>query len=58
MGYLMPKISFLKEQLLYWKDKEVHTFPKSICSKVNVITRLELELAYYEKEKNVIYNMW
>ena len=30
-----------------WEDKEVHTFPKGICPKVNVITRLEFELAYY-----------
>ena len=26
----------------------VHTFPKSICPKVNVIARLEYELAYYD----------
>ena len=31
-----------------WLDKGVHTFPKCICTKVNVITRLEFELAYYE----------
>ena len=29
-----------------WKDKAVHTFLKSICPKVNVIARLEYELAY------------
>ena len=28
-------------------DKGVHTFPKSISLKVNVIVRLEFELAYY-----------
>ena len=28
------------------KDKGVHTFPKGICPKVNVIARLEFELAY------------
>ena len=29
-------------------DKGVHTFPKDICPKVNVIARLEFELAYYD----------
>ena len=33
---------------LSWKDKGVHTFPKGICPKVNVIARLEYELAYYD----------
>ena len=32
---------------LFWKGKWIHTFPKGICPKVNVITRLEFELAYY-----------
>ena len=31
-----------------WEDKGVHTFPKGICPKVNVIVRLEYELAYYD----------
>ena len=31
-----------------WEDKGVHTFPKGICPKVNVIERLEYELAYYD----------
>ena len=31
-----------------WKDKEVHTFPKGICPKVNVIARLEFEFANYD----------
>ena len=30
-----------------WDDKGVHTFPKCICPKVNIIARLEFELAYY-----------
>ena len=30
------------------EDKEVHTFPKSISSKVNVIASLEFEHAYYD----------
>ena len=28
-----------------WEDKGVHTFPKGICLKVNVIALLEYELA-------------
>ena len=32
----------------YWEDKGVHIFPKGICPKVNVIARLEHELAYYD----------
>ena len=31
-----------------WEDKGVHTFPKGICPKENVIARLEFELAYYD----------
>ena len=31
-----------------WKDKGVHTFPKGIYPKVNLIARLECELAYYD----------
>ena len=31
-----------------WEDKGVHTFPKGICSKVNIIARLGYELTYYE----------
>ena len=31
-----------------WENKGVHTFPKDICPKVNVIARLEYELAYYD----------
>ena len=30
------------------EDKGVHTFPKGICPKVNIIARLEFELAYYD----------
>ena len=47
------KAIFLEEQQWYylthsWEDKGVHTFPKGICPKVNVIARLEYELAYYD----------
>ena len=31
-----------------WEDKEVHTFPKGICPKINIIARLEFKLAYYD----------
>ena len=31
---------------LSWEDKGVHTFPKGIRAKVNVIALLEFELAY------------
>ena len=30
------------------EDKEVHTFPKGICLKVNVIAWLEFEFMYYD----------
>ena len=47
------KAILLEEQYGYylthrWEDEGVHTFPKVICSKVNVIARLENELAYYD----------
>ena len=47
------KAIFLEEQYWYylthnWEDKGVHTFPKGICPKVNIIARLEYELAYYD----------
>ena len=47
------KAILLEEKLWYylthsWKDNGVHTFPKGICPKVNVIARLEFELAYYD----------
>ena len=53
LGYLMPKAFSEKNRIGYyltrsWKDKGVHTFPKGICPKVNVIARLEYELAYYD----------
>ena len=45
------KAILIWEQLWYylthsWEDKEVHTFPKSVCPKVNVIARLESEIDY------------
>ena len=47
------KAILLEEQYWYylthsWEDKGVHTFPNGICPKVNVIARLEYELAYYD----------
>ena len=35
-----------------WEDKGVHIFPKGICPKVNVIARLEYELAYFDSAVN------
>ena len=33
----------------YWEEKDGdYNFPKGICPKVNVIVRLEFELAYYD----------
>ena len=50
VGYLMPKPSLLEQQWYYlthsWGDKRVHTFPKGICQKVNVIAQLEFKFAY------------
>ena len=53
VGYLISKPPFQKERYWYylthrWKDKRVYIFPQSIYSKVNVIVRLEFELAYYD----------
>ena len=50
---LFNALSILLEQWWYylthsWEDKGVHTFPKGICPKVDVIARLEFELAYYD----------
>ena len=48
LGYIIPKPSFLKNSsgttTRSLGDKGVHTFPKGICLKVNVIARLEFEL--------------
>ena len=46
----MPKLLFQMYSYFThsWEDDEVHTFPKGICPKVNVIVRLEFELAYYD----------
>ena len=47
------KAILVEEQQWYylnysWKDKVVHTFPKGICLKLNIIALLEFELAYYD----------
>ena len=52
LGYLMPKPFSQKNSsginLTHsWEGKGVHTFPKGICPKMNVITRREYKLAYY-----------
>ena len=51
LGLFNAKSILLEEQWWYysthsWEDKGVHTFPKGICPTVNVIVRLEFELAY------------
>ena len=53
VGYLIPTPSFQKNSsetniTQSSEDKGVPTFPKSICQKVNVIARLEFELAWYD----------
>ena len=50
-GLFNAKAILLEEQSYLthsWEDKGVHTFPKGICPKLNVIARLENELAYYD----------
>ena len=46
----MPNPSFLELLWHYlnhrWDDKGVNTFPKGICPKVNVIARLDFQLAF------------
>ena len=49
----MPKPSFEKNSsdTIWFKvvrDKRVHAFAKVICLKVNVIARLEIELAHFD----------
>ena len=53
VGYLMLKPSFEKNiSCNIWpivgRIKRIHTLPKSIFSKVNVIARLYFELTYYD----------
>ena len=50
---IYAKTILIKEQQLYnlihsWEDKGVHTFLKRIKPKINLIVRLEFELAYYD----------
>ena len=53
LGLLNDKFILQEEQKWYylthrWEDNGVHTFPNSICPKVNVIAWLEFELTYYD----------
>ena len=55
------KAIILEEQSWYylthsWEDKGVHTFPKGICPKVNVIARLEYEVANYDSAVQRFYH--
>ena len=49
----MPKPSFKKKtsdaiQPIAGRIRGIHTFPKGICPKMNVLARLEFELACYD----------
>ena len=45
-GLSNAKAILVEEQTLYyWCDKGVHTFPTGMNSKVNIMARLEFELA-------------
>ena len=53
VGYLNAKAILIEEQQWYylthsWEDKGIHTFPKVICPKVNIIGWPEFELTYYD----------
>ena len=50
VGLLYAKVILLEEHS--WEDNGVHTFPKDIRPKVNVIARLEYELDYYDSAVN------
>ena len=41
-------VDYLMAKPLLPEEQGVHTFPKGICQKVNVIAWLEFELAYYD----------
>ena len=43
-----PRLKKVRPTIYPYRNKGVHTFPKGICPKVNVIARLEYELAYYD----------
>ena len=43
----MAKQTFKKNLTHIWEDKGFIPFLKGICPKVNMISRLEFELAYY-----------
>ena len=53
MGYLMPEPSLEKHSSgtnlpIDGRIKDFHTFRKGISLKVNIITRLEFDLVYYD----------
>ena len=59
VGYLLPKPFLWKNScsttyLISGVGKEIPTFPKSISPKMNVIARLEFELAYFKATVIVI----
>ena len=54
LEYLMPKPSLQKnssdtiQPIVGGGGKEVHTFPRGICTKVNLIAQLEFQLVYFK----------
>ena len=58
MLFNVKAISVEKQQWHFlthsWESKEVHTFPKGISPKVNVLARLEFELAHFEATINTL----
>ena len=61
MDHLMPKASFQKNsseaiKTRNWRVKGIHTFPKGISPKVNVIAWVEFELVYFKvADQHVIH---
>ena len=53
VGYLVPKLSLQKESSciiwpIAWENKDVNTFQKGICPKVNVIVNVPSSVVYKE----------
>ena len=60
MSYFMPKPSLWKnisDTIQLCEDKEVDTFPKDICLKVNVMTQLEFELTHFKSQSSTLATM-
>ena len=61
LGLFNAKYILPEEQLYYlthsWEDKGVHTFPKGICLKMNVIAWLEFERQTNDKQNQLISDL-